>query len=285
MTTADATTGYTANANHLSTATTGISSYTNLSAVLGLAEASRSFSEADTVVIAHPSFKGQFRGVVDTQGNPIFVEGLAGTPSSLFGYQVRWSQGARVTATADGTPPVTTGAKGTAGNPLLIVGLAVGAHARCPVRSRVGRHRRPRRCLGADRRDDPEDACPSRLRCRLPRRLRRAGARHRLIPDAVPAGGFDPAPAGQSRISRPQKERHTVAKKDTEGAARGARRRPELVTPPEQPNPEAALEFPRHRARARRRRCRTSPTSRWPRGRRTSRTPRPRPFTARTSSS
>jgi HK97 family phage major capsid protein len=122
VTTADATTGYTANANHLSTATTGVASYANLSGILGLAEASRSFSEADTVVIAHPSFKGQLRGVMDSSNRPIFVEGLGGTPSTLFGYAVRWSQGARVTATADGTPPVTTGAKGTAGNPLMIVG-------------------------------------------------------------------------------------------------------------------------------------------------------------------
>lgn len=122
LTTADAATGYTANANVVTTAVTGITSYDNLSNVLGFAEASASFDEADTVVIAHPSFKAGFRGVKDTNGNPIFVEGLAGTPSTLFGYPVKWSLGAKVTATATSAPPATRGAKGTAGNPLLIVG-------------------------------------------------------------------------------------------------------------------------------------------------------------------
>jgi HK97 family phage major capsid protein len=124
VTTADASTGYTANANHISSTSTAgaLVTYDQLSQVLGLAEASQSFEEGGTVVIAHPSFKGAFRGVKDTAGNPIFVEGLAGTPSSLFGYPVRWSLGARVTATATSAPPVTLGAKGAAGNPLLIVG-------------------------------------------------------------------------------------------------------------------------------------------------------------------
>jgi HK97 family phage major capsid protein len=122
VTTADASTGYTANANHVSTATTGIATYTNLSAVLGLAEASNSFDESGVVVIAHPSFKSQFRGMMDDQNRPIFVDGLAGTPGTLFGYPVRWSSGARTTATATSAPGVTGGAKGAVGNPLLIVG-------------------------------------------------------------------------------------------------------------------------------------------------------------------
>lgn len=124
VTTADATTGYTANANHVATAATGVVSYDNLSAVLSVAEGSDSFDEADLCVIAHPSFKGAFRGVKDSNGNPIFVEGLAGTPSTLFGYPVRFTAGAKVTATATSKPPVqgATSAKGTAGNPLLIVG-------------------------------------------------------------------------------------------------------------------------------------------------------------------
>ena len=94
-----------------------------MSATLAIAEGSDSFDEADTVVLAHPSFKASFRGVKDTQGNPIFVEGLAGTPSTLFGYAVRWTTGAKVTATATSKPPVAAlGVKGTEGNPLLIVG-------------------------------------------------------------------------------------------------------------------------------------------------------------------
>lgn len=122
VTTNDTDTGYTANANHTSTATTGIVSYANLSAVLADAEASNSFNEGDIVVIAHPSFKADFRNVVDDNGNPLFVEGSADAPSTLFGYPVKWSRGARVTATALSSPTVGSGAKGTAGNPLLIVG-------------------------------------------------------------------------------------------------------------------------------------------------------------------
>jgi HK97 family phage major capsid protein len=125
VTTADAATGYVANANHVaSTSAAGaLVTYDQLSAVLAVAEGGDSFDEADTVVIAHPSFKAAFRGVRDTQGNPIFIEGLAGTPSTLFGYPVRWTVGAKVTATATAAPPkVALGAKGSAGNPLLIVG-------------------------------------------------------------------------------------------------------------------------------------------------------------------
>ena len=103
--------GYVANANRIQTG--GDVTYANLSETLGLAEASDSFDEANTVVIAHPSFKGAFRGMVDDNGRPIFVEGLAGTPSTLFGYTVRWSAGARTSATATSRP---------AGNPILVVG-------------------------------------------------------------------------------------------------------------------------------------------------------------------
>jgi HK97 family phage major capsid protein len=122
VTTADASTGYTANANHVSSSAAGAVTYAQLSNVLGAAEGSNSFEEGGVVVIAHPSFKGVLRGILDSSNRPIFVEGLAGTPSSLFGYPVRWSAGARVTATATSAPPVALGVKGTAGNPLLIVG-------------------------------------------------------------------------------------------------------------------------------------------------------------------
>lgn len=122
VTTADAATGYTANANHVSSGAAGAVSYANLSNLLGLAENSNSFDESGVVVIAHPSFKGVLRGILDGSSRPIFVEGLAGTPSTLFGYPVRWSQGARVTATATSTPAAGVGVKGTAGNALMIVG-------------------------------------------------------------------------------------------------------------------------------------------------------------------
>jgi HK97 family phage major capsid protein len=123
VTTADAATGYVANANHVSSGAAGAVSYANLSSALAKVEGGDSFDESDVVVIAHPSFKETLRGVLDSQNRPIFVEGLAGTPSTLFGYPVRWSVGAKVTATATSKPPVAAlGVKGTAGNPLLIVG-------------------------------------------------------------------------------------------------------------------------------------------------------------------
>jgi HK97 family phage major capsid protein len=122
VTTADASTGYTANANHVSSSAAGAVTYAQLSNVLGLVEASNSFDESGLVVIAHPSFKGVFRGILDSSNRPVFVEGLAGTPSTLFSYPVRWTNGARVTATATSTPTAGVGVKGTAGNALLIVG-------------------------------------------------------------------------------------------------------------------------------------------------------------------
>lgn len=110
---ADAATGYVADTNYLATAAGVAPSYANLSAVLGLAEASDSFDEGGVVVIAHPSFKGVFREVLDDNGKPIFVEGQNNAGSTLFGYPVRWSTGARTSATATSRPT---------GNPLLIVG-------------------------------------------------------------------------------------------------------------------------------------------------------------------
>lgn len=133
VTTAEAFTGYQANANHqvitqaqLAGATSA--TYDALSRTLETAESSDFFDEGNALVLAHTSFKAVFRGVKDSQGNPIFLQGLAGTPDTLFGYPVRWARGAKVTATATSNPPVqNTGgaagsaAKGTAGNPLLII--------------------------------------------------------------------------------------------------------------------------------------------------------------------
>lgn len=124
--TADASTGYTADANYISTTspdpdgagpgvadTESAVTYADLSAVLALAEASDSFDEGGLIVIAHGSFKGAFRDLVDGNGRPLFVEGQGNVGSTLFGYPVRWSQGAKTSATATSRPT---------GNPLLIVG-------------------------------------------------------------------------------------------------------------------------------------------------------------------
>lgn len=122
--TTNAATGYTADDNHIATAAGAAVSYDNLSDLLGLVEAGNYVTDADTVVIAHPSFKGVLRGVKDSQGNPIFLQGLAGTPDTIFGYQVAWSQGARTSAVATADPT---------GNPLMIVGSK--SHLMLGVRS------------------------------------------------------------------------------------------------------------------------------------------------------
>lgn len=93
--------------------TGGDVTYADLSNVLGAAEGGNYYSDADTVVIAHTKFKGLFRGLVDNSGRPLFVDGLAGTPGTLFGFPVVFSQGAATSATNVQNP---------SGNPLLIVG-------------------------------------------------------------------------------------------------------------------------------------------------------------------
>ncbi len=128
VTQADATVGYSANANLIQTSLVKRSdqsvgdvnvTYDNLSALLGLLEGSDFFDESQAVVIAHPYFKALFRGVKDTSGRPI-LSGVD-TPATdtavgnmtLFGYPVQWTVGARVNATASKSPT---------GNRLLVVG-------------------------------------------------------------------------------------------------------------------------------------------------------------------
>lgn len=106
--------------NKISTA--GAVTYSDLSDVFGKVEAGSYWNDADAVVIAHPKFKSVFRGILDNNNRPIFVEGLNGTPSTLFGYGVNFSYGAVVSATASSAPGGAGGVAGTAGNPLLVVG-------------------------------------------------------------------------------------------------------------------------------------------------------------------
>ncbi|MFC9001107.1 phage major capsid protein [Streptomyces rochei] len=103
-------------------ASAGAVTYTKLSQVFGIYEAGDYANDADTVVMAHPYFKSVFRGIVDDNGQPIFVEGLAGTPSTLFNVEVRFSYGLKLSTTATDAPTGTIGAAGTVGNPLLVVG-------------------------------------------------------------------------------------------------------------------------------------------------------------------
>lgn len=111
--TADAGLGYTANANRVQTAGTGAAvTYDQLSSVLALVEQGDFFDPSKLVVIAHPSFLASLRGIKDNNGAPIFQQGAGATPSTLFGYQVAFSAGARTHATATDSPT---------GNPLLVV--------------------------------------------------------------------------------------------------------------------------------------------------------------------
>lgn len=111
LTTTNADTGYTANDNLVQTGTGG-TTYANLSTALSKVEAGDYFDEASVVVIASPAYRAKFRNIKDDQGQPVFVQGLAGTPDTLFGHEVVWSQGAKTSATATDAP---------AGNPLLVI--------------------------------------------------------------------------------------------------------------------------------------------------------------------
>jgi HK97 family phage major capsid protein len=65
------------------------------------------------VVIAHPAFAGQLRNLKDSAGARVVADPLAAGVPTIFGYELRFSKGARKHATATHAPT---------GNPLLIVG-------------------------------------------------------------------------------------------------------------------------------------------------------------------
>jgi HK97 family phage major capsid protein len=125
LVTADSETGYTADANHLPTAVTGVVTYANLSEVVGYVEQSDYFDLPNMYVIAHPFFRDTLRNILDTTNRPIFIQGHATeegrTPDTLFGLPIKWSLGSRVSLTAVQNPTGAGGAKGAAGNYLLFV--------------------------------------------------------------------------------------------------------------------------------------------------------------------
>jgi HK97 family phage major capsid protein len=109
----DATTGYVANTN-LTQAGTAAPSYSGLNTAAKKLEVGDYFDESSSVAIAHPSFRGTLRGIVDNQGRPIFIETVTQdnkTLQTLFGIPLHWSLGCRTSVAATSTPP---------GNPLLI---------------------------------------------------------------------------------------------------------------------------------------------------------------------
>jgi HK97 family phage major capsid protein len=95
---------------------TGGARYTELSNTFGKLEQGNYWSDADMIAIAHPAFRKFFRGLVDTQGRPIFQENstaAAGGFDILFGTRIRWTTGARTSAVSTNKPT---------GRPLLFVG-------------------------------------------------------------------------------------------------------------------------------------------------------------------
>lgn len=123
VTTVDAAVGYTANANYLSA--TAAVTYDSLSDLASKVEGS-GYGAPGNVYVAHPVFKGALRKIKDSQNRPIFEPSpREGSPDTLFGYPIHWSQGAVVAATASATQAATlvgAGVKGTAGNPLIAFG-------------------------------------------------------------------------------------------------------------------------------------------------------------------
>ena len=123
VTTADAAVGYTANANYLSAV--AAVTYDSLSDLASKVEGS-GYGAPGNVYVAHPVFKGALRKIKDSQNRPIFEPSpREGSPDTLFGYPIHWSQGAVVSTAASATQAATlvgAGVKGTAGNPLIAFG-------------------------------------------------------------------------------------------------------------------------------------------------------------------
>lgn len=120
---ANAATGYSANANKLTTA--GVLTYDDLSDLASLVEGGTYFDASRSAFIAHPRVKGLVRKIKDDQGQPIFTPSpRAGDPDTLFGYPIVWSNGAVVSATASAAQAVVIagGAAGAAGNALIVFG-------------------------------------------------------------------------------------------------------------------------------------------------------------------
>jgi HK97 family phage major capsid protein len=104
LNTTDATLSYTGGANITTASSSGAPTYSEFSTAIGLVESGDYFDPGSMYAIAHPAFRKSLRGVLDSQNRPIFVEGLSGTPDTVFGVPIRWSLGAKLAATATPTP-------------------------------------------------------------------------------------------------------------------------------------------------------------------------------------
>lgn len=122
LTTADASTGYTANANVLTGALADFD-YDGLNDLIALAESSDYFDETQISAIAHPSFRRVLRSLKDGQNRPLFLTDIVGgrAVDRVLGVPILWSNGAKVSATAQTAVTGAGGAKGTQGNPLFAI--------------------------------------------------------------------------------------------------------------------------------------------------------------------
>lgn len=127
LTTADATTGYTANANHRGLTVAGFAAagaaYDALNELIAITEDSDYYDETQVSIVAHPYFRRVLRGIKDGQGRPLFLTDFVNgrRVDNLFGLPVVWSNGAKVSAVASTKVAGALGVKGTTGNPLLAV--------------------------------------------------------------------------------------------------------------------------------------------------------------------
>jgi len=125
---ADATTGYSANANHTGIAVGSFATTAQIlggvEALLALVEDGDYYNADDLVWMAHPSFRPRFRGVKDSTGKPmLFGDVTTGGKriERLYDVPIRWTRGARVTTAPAINPAAGSGVKGTDGNPLLFL--------------------------------------------------------------------------------------------------------------------------------------------------------------------
>lgn len=118
LTTADATTGYVADANYRSGTEL---TYDALSDLMAVGEEGDYYEDASALWIAHPRVKSLLRGLKDGDGRPLFVPDVVNgnIVDTILGKPVKWTNGAKTSATATSKPAGAGGAKGAEGNPLL----------------------------------------------------------------------------------------------------------------------------------------------------------------------
>lgn len=124
LTTADATTDYVANANHVALTVAGTADVDDtFSEALGLLEDGDYFNEDDLVWMLNPRFRRIIRDVKDSTGRRIFLNDIVNGRAvpRLYDIPVRFTRGATVTTTPQTNPTKATGVKGTTGNALAFL--------------------------------------------------------------------------------------------------------------------------------------------------------------------